>query len=126
MLENLAADEGSKRAGANTKPGNRLLYDVFGYICIHRRLIYKEHPSTHAQRTDPRVAFLETVDIHLFWLVACPRRRLHVTGTAASSGTHTHADARVQASRPCALWRARLRGYGNYRRGGEEIPAGSP
>jgi len=30
--------------------------------------------------------------------------------TAASSGTHTHAGARVQASRPCAHWRARLRG----------------
>jgi len=29
--------------------------------------------------------------------------------TAASSGTHTHAGARVQASRPCAHWRARLR-----------------
>ena len=29
--------------------------------------------------------------------------------TAASSGTHTHAGARVQAPRPCALWRARLR-----------------
>jgi len=48
-----------------------------------------------------------------------------VTGvTAASSGTHTHAGARVQASRPCAHWRARLRsmeatggGARRYRRG---------
>jgi len=39
-----------------------------------------------------------------------PTTRVRHRVTAASSGTRTHAGARVQASRPCALWRARLRG----------------
>jgi len=37
-------------------PGHFLLHYLPPYMAVHRRLLYKEHTSTHAHGTDPRMA----------------------------------------------------------------------
>jgi len=81
------------------------------------------HPSPHAFHPPMYTASLRPPP-PLRRSVPPARRRLHVTGvTAASSGTHTRWCTSTGVS-PVRSHARPSAGYGSYRRGAEEIPAG--
>jgi len=45
--------------------------------CVHRRLIYKEHTSTHAEGADPRRCELARTGLRVAWSPAISRIRDH-------------------------------------------------